>query len=102
MFNELSNWTYNDWIQSDACRVMKKISGCGMKWVIEKEMTEEEKEKHPEYKTTGGCLRKRKSDAQKQWEELEEKERETVMALPNFEPEIFYEITGIRVQEKIE
>ena len=81
---------------------MKKISSCGMKWVIEEKMTEEEKEKYPEYKITGGCLRKRKSDAQKQWEELEEKERETVMALPNFDPEIFYEITGIRVQEKKE
>lgn len=102
MFNKTSSWTYNDWRQSDACYIMKKISSCGMKWVIEEEMTEEEKEKHPEYKTTGGCLRKRKSDAQKQWEELEEKERETVMALPNFDPEIFYEITGIRVQEKKE
>ena len=102
MFNEPRSWTYNDWIQSDACYIMKKISSCGMKWVIEEEMTEEEKEKYPEYKITGGCLRKRKSDAQKQWEELEEKERETVMALPNFDPEIFYEITRIRVQEKKE
>ena len=102
MFNKPSSWTYNDWIQSDACYIMEKISSCGMKWVIEEEMTEEEKEKYPEYKITGGCLRKRKSDAQKQWEELEEKERETVMALPNFDPEIFCEITGIRVQEKKE
>ncbi len=62
-------------------------------------MTDEEKEKHPEYKTTRGYLKPVDiwKDAVDKWKKLTEKEKAVVMSIPNFDKEIFKEITGIDV-----
>lgn len=39
-----------------------------------------------------------KEDKQKWWNELDDAERKAVMSLPNFDKEIFKEITGIEVE----
>lgn len=36
-------------------------------------------------------------EKQEQWNELNKKDKATVMSLPNFDADIFYECTGIRV-----
>lgn len=68
-------------------------------WVKEEDMTEEEKEKHPSHKTTGGYLRvysyheawRRSFDAQ---DNIEEQIRQ-LEALPNFNYDKFVQISGI-------
>lgn len=98
MFNKLSKWTYNDWLKSNAYLIMKKLC-CGTIWISEGEMTEEEIERHPEYKVTCGYLRKCNTDEQqKKWDCLSEYDKKEILSLPNFDEKIFYEITGIRVE----
>ena len=89
-----------EWYESKARRIMNDCPHGGMEWIDSKYMTDEEKAEHPEHETTGGYLKAIKvSDADKQewWNSLEGEERETVKALPNFDADIFYKCTGIKV-----
>lgn len=65
----------------------------------EDEMTDQEKIDYPEYKTTGGALiqEKVKVDVQAEWEKVNKEDKDFIMNLPNFDADIFYECTGIRV-----
>ena len=60
-------------------------------------MTEEEKTKDPGCHYRGGQLRKKdyKSAFKESWEKADPKDRERIKDLPNFDAEIFYEISGI-------
>ena len=69
-------------------------------WIYECNMTEEEKQQHPEYETTGGYL---KTYTYKQawanlWKEINEDDKQAIKDLPNFDKEVFKEITGITVK----
>jgi len=66
-------------------------------WVGESHMTETEKEENPEYKTTGGFLRKNdmKEEWRKAYESASEEEIQMVRDLPNFDYDVFEEITGL-------
>ena len=60
-------------------------------------MTEEEKQQHPEYKTTNGYL---KTYTYKQawtnlWKKLNKDDKQAIKDLPNFDKKVFKEITGI-------
>ena len=48
--------TYNDWLGSDAKYLLNQIPKDVVEWVDEEDMTDEEKETYPTYKTTGGYL----------------------------------------------
>jgi len=66
------------------------------KWVEEKDMTEEEKESNPTYTTTGGYL-KVKGYKEAFTESLMAaplEELKQIQQLPNFDPEIFMNISG--------
>ena len=69
------------------------------KWVGLSSMTDQEKSDHPECKTCGGYLKTYgyKEAWKNAWDEMIGLERESVKELPNFDPDIFCEITGIRV-----
>ena len=72
-------------------------------WIPKKDMTEEEKEEHPEYKTTGGYLKQREyKEAWAEWwkRNKSEKMKERIKSLPNFNADIFEEITGIRIDDE--
>jgi hypothetical protein len=73
-------------------------------WVNESEMSEEEKEAHPSYKTTGGYLKvyNYKEAFMKSWDNAPAEDREKLFKLPNFDPEVFKEISGIDVYAKKE
>ena len=60
-------------------------------------MTDDEKASNPEAETTGGYLKKIDIDVNDEWRRLTYDERETIMSMPNFDKEIFKEITGIDV-----
>ena len=68
-------------------------------WVPEEKMSEEEKERHPECLTTGGYLKRvdYKTACKIMWSKMTDKEKSAVKDLPNFDADIFEEITGIRV-----
>ena len=101
MFNRPSNWTYRDWRESDACRLLRRINRIVAIWIYPEDMTDAEKKQHPEYVTTGGYLKvlDESECAQEWWDSLSEQDREIIYSLPNFDVEIFEEITGIKIKK---
>jgi len=71
-------------------------------WIPKKDMTEEEKKEHPFYETTEGYLRTLSYEKawKEGWAKASEKQKEWYKSLPNFDADIFKEITGIDVNEK--
>ena len=99
MFNKPSDWTLRDWWNSKACYLLNQIPKNVVEWVYACDMTDEEKQQYPEYKTTGGYLKVLdESDcAQLWWDGLCQEYRDIILALPNFDPVIFKECTGIDI-----
>lgn len=98
IFDKESNWTFEDWIDSKSYKILNQMRLT--EWIYEEEMTEEEKQKNPDYETKGGYLRKYeyKEACKIMWDKLTEEEKETVMTeIPNFDKDKFYKITGIRI-----
>ena len=65
------------------------------------DVTYEEKEQHPEYKTTGGYLKvlDESECGQIWWGSLPERQKNIIKSIPNFDAEIFEQCTGIKVDE---
>ena len=99
LFNKPSDWTYQDWLGSDARYILMNCPTNALTWVWDYNMTEEEKEQHPEYSVTGGFLKniEVEGERQKWWDGLTKENKDIVMSLPNFDKDIFKEITGIDV-----
>ena len=70
-------------------------------WIYSDNMTSEEKAIHPEHETTGGYLKTVPfhEACRMMWDRLDEKERNAVRAIPNFDAKIFKEITAIDSEE---
>ena len=70
-------------------------------WIYSENMTEEEKQNHPEHETTGGYLKTVdfKTACKMMWDNLDSDEKQAVKELPNFDADVFEEITGIKVEE---
>ena len=70
-------------------------------WIYSVNMSDDEKKSNPTYETTGGYLKTVdfKTACKMMWENLSENERQEVMKLPNFDSNIFYEITGIIISK---
>ena len=103
LFNKPSDWTYRDWLNSDARYILNRIPGDVLEYIWLQNMTDEEKEEHPEAEVTGGYLKqidnsKLLSDW---WNSLKEKEKAVIKSIPNFDKEIFKEITGIDVNDTV-
>ena len=99
LFNKPSDWTYQDWLNSDARYILMDCPSNVLEWVWDDDMTDEEKEHHPEYSVAGGFLKHTQQRAERQmwWNNLSDENKNTVMQLPNFDELIFEEITGINV-----
>ena len=99
LFNKPSNWTYRDWLNSEACYLMNQIRGGILEWVCLRNMTCEEKTAHPESETTGGYLKELDNSecAVIWWRSLDQRQKNVIMAIPNFDKAIFKEIIGIDV-----
>ena len=69
------------------------------KWINSSEMTDQEKKDYPTYETTGGYLREYeyKTAWANFWHDTTSENRKKFINLPNFDAEIFKEITGIDV-----
>ena len=100
LFNKRSNWTYRDWRRSSARDLMCDCPYTKTVWINEKYMTDSEKEENPTWECTGGYLKiieATNEDKQKWWDNLDDEDQEEIKSLPNFDKEIFKEITGIEV-----
>ena len=97
-FDKETNVTMKEWLDSDARYLLNKIVFSPTEWVCSNDMSDEEKERNPEYATTGGYLRKRDNSKAciEWWDELSEYGKSIIRAIPNFDAVKFYEITGIR------
>ena len=104
MFDEPSDWTYKDWLNSKAYWILFGMPKVVTTWVYACDMTDEEKAAHPEHVTTGGYLKKldEKDVAQDYWNSLSENQKQIILSLPNFDKEKFYQCTGIRVDGDID
>ena len=71
------------------------------KWIYSVNMTDEEKAAHPEHEITGGYLKTVdfKTACKSMWSKLSDDEKLAVMQLPNFDADVFEDITGINVNE---
>ena len=99
-FDKPSDITFNQWRKSYAYWLLNRIDFRPTEWIMMSDMTDVEKEKHPEYETTGGYLRNVDNSecCAEWWDGLTEKEKEIIKGIPNFDSEKFYQITGIKVE----
>ena len=100
-FNKPSDWTYNDWLRSDARYLLNRIPKNVVEWIYSEDMTDEEKAEHPTHETTGGFLKvlDESECGQIWWGSLSDYHKGIIKAIPNFGADIFYQCTGIKVDE---
>lgn len=99
LFNKPSEWTYQDWLNSEARYLLNQIPGNVLEYIYLSDMTDEEKAAHPEAETTGGYLKilDNSECAVIWWRGLSDRQKAIITAIPNFDKEIFKQITGIDV-----
>lgn len=94
MFNKPSNWTIQDWLRSKAKVLLRDVPYNVFQKI--RSNTEEEKE----YKITDDYLKELiTSEYILWWDGLSDDEKDIIKSLPNFDPEIFKEVTGIDVNK---
>ena len=98
-FDKESDMTFTQWRKSEAYSILCRIPFEPTRWIWAEDMTDEEKAAHPKYKTTGGYLKVCNMDKAflTWWDSLDERERNIIKSIPNFDAEKFFQITGIRV-----
>ena len=101
MFNKPTKLTYEELQEKypEAYNLLYYSSFKLTEWIPDYNMSDEEKIAHPEYKTTGGYLKRNdfKEVCQKMWDSFDKTERNKIKKLPNFDKDVFKEITGIEV-----
>ena len=102
LFNKPSEWTYWDWRNSMAYVILDNMPNNILEHVMWENMTDEEKNAHPEAEIIGGYLKKlNKFECNiKWWRDLSDEEKAIIIAIPNFDKEIFKEITGIDIDKE--
>lgn len=99
LFNKPSNMTFCEWMDSEARYLLNQMPKGVVEWVYEVDMTNEEKEQHPSYETTGGYLKvlNKSECGQIWWNSLPDHQKNVIKAIPNFNAEIFEQCTGIKI-----
>ena len=99
IFDAPSGMTLREWRDTEAAELMDDIETDGNRWICLDDMTDEERAAHPDHVTNGGYLRRGtgKPDYAGWWDGLDGDERETILAIPNFDADKWLYITGIDV-----
>ena len=99
MFDKISDWTYSDWLKSRARHILSSMP-YRLDYIYLEDMTEKEIKNHPGAEVTGGYLKQMGCDEKVKgwWKRLTDKDKNCIKSLPNFDPDIFKEITGIDVK----
>ena len=100
MFNKPSDWSYRDWLNSDARYLLNQIPKNVVEWIWSDDMTDEEKAEYPTHETTGGYLKilDESECGQIWWDGLSDRQKEIIRNIPNYDKEIFEQITGIKTE----
>ena len=90
---EWGAWEKPDWLYFDLTE-----------WIEEINMTDQEKEDNPTYKTTGGYLKvyDYREAFQKSYNNATREEQLKIKNAPNFDADKFYQISGIHIDEETE
>ena len=104
LFNKPSEWTIYDWDESFAYRVMSNAPS-GEEWILYSDMTDKERDAHPEAKAQQGYLQSLDyedlvAERNKWWHKLSDEDKQAVLSLPNFDADIFRECTLIEVDKE--
>lgn len=97
LFNKESNWTHEQFIESKVYSLLCEVNT--NMWIWESEMSNEQKEKYPSFKTSGGCLvdTPYKQAFSDRWNNWSEENKNEFKSLPNFDADIFEQITGVKI-----
>ncbi|OUQ32061.1 pentapeptide repeat-containing protein [Massilimicrobiota timonensis] len=100
-FDKESDVTFEEWRNSDAYYLLRRIDDAPVEWIWDCDMSDQEKADNPDWEINGGYLKKRDvSQANiKWWKSLSKLEKEEIKNIPNFDAEKFKLITGIDVNE---
>jgi hypothetical protein len=98
-FDKETDMTFEQWRNSEACWLMNRIDFRPADWIWSNEMSDAEKVEHPEHETTGGYLKIRDNTGccKEWWNGLDQREKQVIMSIPNFDADKFLLITGINV-----
>jgi len=98
IFNNPTDMSRNDFNSLLAVRAMRWKYENNW-WIYSENMTDEEKANHPEHETTGGYLKTVdfKTACGLMWNNMSDDEKAAVKDIPNFDADVFEEITGIDV-----
>lgn len=98
-FNKPLNISREDFMECTGMQIMSRLRIC--EWIFADDMTDKEKEQFPTYETTGSYLKKLdfKEACQKLWDSLDDDKKQSVCEIPNFDPVVFKQITGIDVTD---
>lgn len=99
-FNKPCNISRDEFLKSEGMLILASHYENNW-WVKSDYMTEEEKKGHLEYETTGGYLKTAdfKTACAIMWNNMDDNEKRAVREIPNFDADIFMEITGINVND---
>ena len=100
-FDKPTNLTFEQWRSSEAYRLLSRSNLGPTIWIPLKDMTKLEKRQHPEAYTIGGYLKLRYTNDRfiEWWNKLTDDDKDIIKSIPNFDPDKFFEITGIRVED---
>ncbi|MGE4213805.1 MAG: pentapeptide repeat-containing protein [Anaerotignaceae bacterium] len=96
LFNKPTDLTRQDIFDTKGISVLNwNFESCW--WIYSDNMTDEEKQLHPEHETTGGYLKTVdfKTACKMMWDNLDDDDKRLVKDIPNFDSKVFKEITGI-------
>ena len=96
IFNKPSGMSLRDFYRSRYWDAMRSADYPLTEWIW---YTDEEKAADPEKERKGGYLKVNTPEEAwaKWWADLTEDAKQTIQAMPNFDPEIFKDITGIEI-----
>jgi hypothetical protein len=96
-FNKESNMTWDDWYNHIAYKIALRLEIT--KWIDWEDMTDAEKEDKKDAYVCGGYLKVfgYKEAWANLWKTLDDKQKNSFKTLPNFDADIFEDITGIKI-----
>ena len=98
IFDIQTDMTLKEWRRTEASQILYRNLRLNI-WIYSEFMTDEEKRKHPKYKTTGGYLKtiSFKEACANMWKKLTDEEKDVIKNIPNFNKNKFKQITGIEI-----
>jgi len=97
MFNKPSEWSFEDFKNSAAFRLLHSIDTT--LWIPDYSMSNEEKKLYPYYVTTKGYVKNLpyKEAFVNAWNNWSKESHNAFTSLPNFEADVFFDITGVKI-----